>query len=806
MADAMNQTEADTGASLPPDSMIILPVRQTVLFPGTVLPLAIGRPASVAAAQEAVRAERPLGVLLQTDSAVDDPTPAQMHRIGTVAQVLRYVTAPDGTHHVICQGARRFRVLDFIPGYPYMVARIEEIGVSEVMNAEIEARVGLLRQRMQEALQLLPNVPAELAAAIESITSASALADFVAGVSDARPSEKQEILETIDVKERLDKLLALVAQRIEVLKLSKTIGEQTQQSLSSQQREHILREQLRQIQKELGEGDDKPAEIAELREQIEKADMPKEAAEQAKKELKRLERMPEAAAEYGMVRNYLEWLIELPWSKLDPDTIDVAEARRILDEDHYGLPKVKRRILEYLAVRKLNPAGKSPILCFVGPPGVGKTSLGQSIARAIGRKFVRLSLGGVHDEAEIRGHRRTYIGALPGNIIQSIRKAGTRNPVMMLDEVDKLGQGLHGDPSSALLEVLDPEQNSTFRDNYLAVAFDLSKVMFIATANVLDAIPGPVRDRMEVIELPGYTEDEKFEIAKRYLLKRQLEASGLSASQCEITEAAIRIVIRDYTREAGVRTLERHIGAICRNVAVRIAEGVADHLRVDVADIPAILGAPRYENEVAMRTSVPGVATGLAWTPVGGDILFVEATRVPGHNKLILTGQLGDVMKESAQAALTLVKARAQDLGIDPAIFDKSDIHVHVPAGAIPKDGPSAGVAMFVALSSLLMGRVARSDTAMTGEISLRGLVLPIGGVKEKVLAAARAGITTVLLPSRNKKDLEDVPEAARKQVRFVWLDHVNDALAAALDAAGQDEGAGGADSDRPSRQAAKAG
>ena len=467
MADAMNQTEADKGASLPPDSMIILPVRQTVLFPGTVLPLAIGRPASVAAAQEAVRAERPLGVLLQTDSAVDDPTPAQMHRIGTVAQVLRYVTAPDGTHHVICQGARRFRVVDFIPGYPYMVARIEEIGVSEVMNAEIEARVGLLRQRMQEALQLLPNVPAELAAAIESITSASALADFVAGVSDARASEKQEILETIDVKERLDKLLALVAQRIEVLKLSKTIGEQTQQSLSSQQREHILREQLRQIQKELGEGDDKPAEIAELREQIEKADMPKEAAEQAKKELKRLERMPEAAAEYGMVRNYLEWLIELPWSKLDPDTIDVAEARRILDEDHYGLPKVKRRILEYLAVRKLNPEGKSPILCFVGPPGVGKTSLGQSIARAIGRKFVRLSLGGVHDEAEIRGHRRTYIGALPGNIIQSIRKAGTRNPVMMLDEVDKLGQGFHGDPSSALLEVLDPEQNSTFRDNYL---------------------------------------------------------------------------------------------------------------------------------------------------------------------------------------------------------------------------------------------------------------------------------------------------------------------------------------------------
>jgi ATP-dependent Lon protease len=591
-----------------------------------------------------------------------------------------------------------------------------------------------------------------------------------------------------------------------VLKLSKTIGEQTQQSLSSQQREHILREQLRQIQKELGEGDEKSAEIAELRELIEKAGMPKEAEDQAKKELKRLERMPEAAAEFGMIRTYLDWLIDMPWSKLDPDSIDIAEARRILDEDHYGLPKIKRRILEYLAVRKLNPEGKSPILCFVGPPGVGKTSLGQSIARATGRKFARLSLGGVHDEAEIRGHRRTYIGALPGNIIQSIRKAGTRNPVMMLDEVDKLGVGFHGDPSSALLEVLDAEQNATFRDNYLAVAFDLSKVMFIATANVLDTIPGPVRDRMEIIELPGYTEDEKLKIAERYLLKRQLEASGLKPEQCEITEAAIRTIIRDYTREAGVRNLERHIGAVCRHVAMRIAEGALAHLQVDVADIPTILGPGKFENEVAMRTSVPGVATGLAWTPVGGDILFVEATRVPGRNKLILTGQLGEVMKESAQAALTLVKARAQDLDVDPNLFEKSDVHVHVPAGAIPKDGPSAGVALFVALVSLLTGRTVRSDTAMTGEISLRGLVLPIGGVKEKVLAATRAGITTVLLPSRNKKDLEDVPESARKQVRFVWLDRVDDAIAAALVPAGErdDGNAPDQESSPSARQAAQ--
>ena len=766
--------------------MIILPVRQAVLFPGMVLPLAIGRPSSIAAAQEAVRSERMLGILLQTDPAAEDPSPEQLHRVGTCAQVLRYVTATDGTHHVICRGVRRFRALEFLPGFPFQVARVEEIGVNEVMTTEIEVRVALLKERAREAIQLLPNIPGEVAAAIDNLTSGSELADFIAGLIDAQPAEKQEILETIDVKERLDKVLTMLAQRIQVLRLSKEISEQTQKSLSSQQREHLLREQLRQIQKELGEGDEKSVEIAELRAAIEKAGMPKEAEEQARKELKRLERMPEAAAEYAMIRAYLEWLIELPWSKLTQDNIDIPEARRILDEDHYGLPKVKRRILEYLAVRKLNPDGKSPILCFVGPPGVGKTSLGQSIARATGRKFVRLSLGGVHDEAEIRGHRRTYIGALPGNIIQSIRKAGTRNPVMMLDEVDKLGVGFHGDPSSALLEVLDPEQNSTFRDNYLAVPFDLSKVMFIATANILDTVPGPVRDRMEVIELPGYTEEEKLEIAKRYLLKRQLAASGLTSEQCEITEDAIRVIIRDYTREAGVRNLERLIGAAFRHAAMRIAEGAAERVRIDAAALPAILGPRRFENEVAMRTSVPGVATGLAWTPTGGDILFIEATRVSGRGKLILTGQLGEVMKESAQAALTLVKARATLLGINSALFDKSDVHIHVPAGAIPKDGPSAGVAMVVALVSLLAERTARSDTAMTGEISLRGLVLPIGGVKEKVLAAVRAGIKTVLLPARNRKDLEDVPDSARKQVKFVWLEHVDDAVAAALNRTGE--------------------
>ena len=766
---------------LPPGAMIILPVRQVVLFPGVVLPLSIGRPASIAAAQEAVRNEQPLGILLQKDPNVEDPTPEQLFRIGTAAQILRYITAPDGTHHVICSGTRRIRVLDFVPGYPFLVAKVEEIGTSETLTPDIAARVELVRGRAREAIGLLPAAPPELAAAIEALESPSALADFVAGIVDAKPTEKQDVLETIDVKQRLDKVLVMLVQRIEVLKLSKEISEQTQQSLSLQQREHVLREQLRQIQKQLGEDDDKSADITELRQQIEKAGMPKEAEEQALSELNRLERMPDVAAEYGMIRTYLEWLVELPWSKLTPDAIDIGAARRILDEDHYGLPKVKRRILEYLAVRKLNPDGKSPILCFAGPPGVGKTSLGQSIARATGRKFARLSLGGVHDEAEIRGHRRTYIGALPGNIIQLIRKAGTGNPVLMLDEVDKLGAGFHGDPSSALLEVLDPEQNSTFRDNYLGVAFDLSKVMFIATANILDTIPGPVRDRMEIIDIPGYTEQEKLEIATRYLLKRQLKAAGLSADQCEITESAIRDIIRDYTREAGVRNLERLIGAVCRHVALRVAEGTVDHVRVGVADLQVILGPRRFENEAAMRTSVPGVATGLAWTPTGGDILFVEATRVPGRNRLLLTGQLGDVMKESAQAALTLVKSRSASLGIDQAVFEKSDVHVHVPAGAIPKDGPSAGVAMFLALVSLFTGRTVHSDIAMTGEISLRGLVLPIGGVKEKILAASRAGITTVMLPSRNKKDLEDVPETVRKQTHFTWLDNVDDAIAAGL-------------------------
>jgi ATP-dependent Lon protease len=771
--------------ALPEDTLILIPTRNLVLFPGTVLPITLGRQRTIAAAQAAIKLSRPLGLLLQRDPTTDDPIPVDLHRMGTEASLLRYLTSPDGTHHAICQGERRFRVVDFVDGYPFLAARIERVPEVEATSKDIEARLLNLRNQAIEVLQLLPQVPAELVNAVQAVTSAPALADLIASFMDITPPEKQEILETVDVEARLDRVSAMLAYRIEVLRLSRQISEQTKGKIDDRQREFLLREQIKTIQKELGEGEDaKAQEIAELVKKIAEAKMPLEVEEHAKRELARLERMPEAAGEYSMARTYLEWLTELPWSVESGKAVDIAEARRILDADHYGLAKIKRRILEYLAIQQLNPGGRSPILCFVGPPGVGKTSLGQSIARATGRKFVRVSLGGTHDEAEIRGHRRTYIGALPGNIIQGIRRAGSRDCVMMLDEVDKLGRGIQGDPSSALLEVLDPEQNSTFRDNYLGVPFDLSRVMFITTANVLDTVPGPLRDRMEVIDLPGYVEDEKFEIARRYLVDRQLKANGLTTEQAEVTDAALRAIIRDYTREAGVRQLEREIGAVLRSAAMRIAERTAPHVRVEPGDLAEILGPPRFEGEVAMRTSVPGVATGLAWTPVGGDILFIEATRIPGDGRLILTGQLGEVMRESAQAALSLVKARASALGLDPAMFAKSDIHIHVPAGAIPKDGPSAGVAMFTALVSLLTNRTARSDTAMTGEISLRGLVLPVGGIKEKVVAAARAGLGTVILPARNRKDYEEVPEGARNALRFVWAERVEEVIEAALEPA----------------------
>jgi ATP-dependent Lon protease len=769
--------------ALPEDALILIPTRNLVLFPGTVLPITLGRQRSVVAAQTAMRLSRTVGLVLQRDPSIDDPIPVDLHRMGVEASLLRYVTSPDGGHHAICQGERRFRVLDFLDGYPFLAARVERIPEVEATTRDIEARLLNLRNQALEVLQLLPQTPAELVGAVQSVTSAPALADLIASFMDITPQEKQEILETVDIERRLQRVSEMLAYRIEVLRLSRQISEQTKGKIDDRQREFLLREQIRTIQKELGEGEDaKAQEIAELTKKIAEAKMPPEVEEHTKRELARLDRMPEASGEYSMARTYLEWLTELPWSVESGKSVDIAEARRILDADHYGLSKIKRRILEYLAIQQLNPGGRSPILCFVGPPGVGKTSLGQSIAKATGRKFVRVSLGGVHDEAEIRGHRRTYIGALPGNIIQGIRRAGARDCVMMLDEVDKLGRGIQGDPSSALLEVLDPEQNSTFRDNYLGVPFDLSRVMFITTANVLDSVPGPLRDRMEVIDLPGYVEDEKFEIARRYLVDRQLLANGLTPDKAEITDAALHAIIRDYTREAGVRQLEREIGAVLRSVAMRIAEGTASHVRVEPQDLTEILGPPRFEGEVAMRTSIPGVATGLAWTPVGGDILFIEATRTPGGGRLILTGQLGDVMKESAQAALSLVKGRASGLGLDAEMFEKSDIHIHVPAGAIPKDGPSAGVAMYTALVSLLTNRTVRSDTAMTGEISLRGLVLPVGGIKEKVVAAARASLSTVILPARNRKDYEEIPEAARNSLHFVWAERVEDVMEAALE------------------------
>jgi ATP-dependent Lon protease len=782
-AEAAEPAGLEAIAAVPADALILITTRNLVLFPGIVLPMTLGRQRSVIAAQTAIRLNRPVGLLLQREATADDPMPVDLHRVGTEANLLRYVTSPDGSHHVICQGERRFRVTEFLDGYPFFVARVEGVPESEEQSTEIEARLVNLRNLALETLQLLPQTPAELVNAVQSVTSAPALTDLIASFMDITPVEKQEVLETFAIERRLERVSEFLAHRLEVLRLSRQISDRTKETIDDRQREFLLREQLKTIQQELGEGDDaKSQEIAELRRKIEAAKMPPDIESHAKKEVARLERMPEAAGEYSMARTYLEWLIELPWSIEDEPPIDIAEARRILDEDHYGLPKVKRRILEFLAIHKLNPGGRSPILCFVGPPGVGKTSLGQSIARATARKFVRVSLGGTHDEAEIRGHRRTYIGALPGNILQGIRRAGSRNCVMMLDEIDKLGRSNQGDPASALLEVLDPEQNSTFRDNYLGVPFDLSRVMFITTANVLDSVPGPLRDRMEVIDLSGYTEDEKFEIARRYLVVRQLKANGLAAGQAEIGDDALHAIIRDYTREAGVRQLEREIGGVFRSAAMRIAEGSATEIRITPEDLPEILGPRRFESEVAMRTSIPGVATGLAWTPVGGDILFIEATRIPGKGGLILTGQLGDVMKESAQAALSLVKGKAAGLGLDTKLFDHSDIHIHIPAGAIPKDGPSAGVAMFTALVSLLTGRTVKSDTAMTGEISLRGLVLPVGGIKEKIVAAARAGLGTVILPARNRRDYEEIPEAARDALRFIWAEKVEEVIEAALE------------------------
>lgn len=762
---------------IPKDALILVPLRNAVLFPGVISPIAIGRAASVAAALEAARSGSKVGFLLQREPEVNEITADDLHLIGTAGQITRMISSGEGTYHVVVQGQERFRVKDFLKGWPFLVARVVTVESEPASLApELEARFIQLKRQVIEAVPLLPNTTAELVDVLESVNSPGLFCDMITNVLDVKKHEKQEVLECFALEQRLDKVINLVSERVAVLRLSREIGEKTKKEFDERRREHILREQMHQIQKELGEGGELTAEIEELKDAINTAGMPEDTLKHAKKEFSRLQRMGENSAEASMVRTYLEWLSELPWPPQPAPLIDINTARQVLDNDHYGLEKIKRRILEYLAVRKLAPEGKSPILCFVGPPGVGKTSLGQSIARATGRQFQRVALGGTHDESEIRGHRRTYIGALPGNIIQAIKRAGSRCGVLMLDEIDKLGAGgFHGDPSSALLEVLDPMQNAKFRDNYLGVDFDLSQVMFITTANVLDTIPGALRDRMEIIELPGYTEEEKLEIAKRYLLTRQFEANGLKPKQVTLEEEAIEEIISNYTREAGVRNLEREIGSTLRAAAMQIAEGKTEHVRITANDLPSILGPPKYESDVALRTAMPGVATGLAWTPVGGDILFIEANKVPGAGKLTLTGQLGDVMKESAQAALTLAKTYLNDA------LEKTDIHIHIPAGATPKDGPSAGVTIYVALVSLLLNKEVRPDVAMTGEISLRGMVLPVGGVKEKLLAALRAGITTVMLPKRNEKDIEEIPPTAREKLKLIFIERVEDAIACAI-------------------------
>ncbi|MBE0549152.1 MAG: endopeptidase La [Rubrivivax sp.] len=775
------ETPASPITALPDDVVALVPMRNVVLFPHVLMPIIVGRERSLAALRHAVAAEAPLGIVLQKNAQVDEPGFDELCAIGTLATVVRQVESADGQIHAVCHGRQRFRLRELVPGHAFLAARIERIEEPEQPTTAAEALGMQLRERAVEILSLLPGVPAELAHALQATRAPSQLADITASLMDVELSEKQMLLEMLSTEERLRKVLQLLTHRIEVLRLSQEIGERTKEQLQDRERKFILREQLKTIQKELGEDGDQNPEIERLEQAIAKAGMPSDTEAHVRKELQRLRRSSGTGAESGPLQTWIEWMAELPWGVPESPPIDLAAARAVLEADHFGLERVKQRILEFLAVKKLNPQGRAPILCFVGPPGVGKTSLGQSIARALQRPFARVSLGGVHDEAEMRGHRRTYVGALPGNIVQALRKAGARDCVMMLDEVDKLSASYQGDPSAALLEVLDPEQNSTFRDNYLGVPFDLSRVVFIATANVIDNVSPPVRDRMEVIELPGYTQEEKLQIAHRYLVPRQLEANGLQAGQCEIDDEALQAIVAGHTREAGVRQFEREIARVMRSVAMRVAEGGAPAVRVDAAQVEEILGPAKFEREAALRASLPGVATGLAWTPVGGDILFIEATRMAGSGKLILTGQLGDVMKESAQAALTLVKSTAAALQIPAAAFEAVDVHLHVPAGAIPKDGPSAGVAMFVALASLFSNRAVRHDAAMTGEISLRGLVLPVGGIKEKVLAAQRAGIAMVLLPARNRKDLHEVPEAARAALQFVWLDTVEDAIRATL-------------------------
>jgi len=764
-----------------PDELPILPLRGTVLYPDLILPIMVGRKKSVKLIDDAMDSDRIIGVITQKRSEIEDPRETDLYSVGVAALILRMIRELDGSQRVIVQGVSRMKVKEYIQREPYYKARSEVIDEGLVQGVEIEALMMNLKNLFQRAVELAPYLTTELGTMVSNIKSPSILADLIASNLNISTTEKQGILETFDVRERLTKVHLFLNKEVQVLELGNKIQSQVKEDMDRTQREYYLREQLKAIKKELGELDEHSTEIKELREKIKKAKMPPDALAAAEKELDRLAKIPPASAEYTVARTYLDWLAELPWSETTEDNLDIDNAQKTLDEDHYDLEKVKKRILEYLAVRKLKADMKGPILCFVGPPGVGKTSLGKSIARTMGRKFIRISLGGVRDEAEIRGHRRTYVGALPGRIIQGIKKAGSNNPVFMLDEVDKIGMDFRGDPSSALLEVLDPEQNFSFSDHYIDVPFDLQKVMFITTANVLDTIPPALRDRMETLELPGYSEDQKMMIAKEFLIPKQINEHGLSSEFIEFDDAALQTVISSYTREAGVRNLEREIATICRGVAKDVARGIKEKVVIVPDNLHKFLGPVKFFPEVAERTSDPGVATGLAWTPTGGDIIFVEATKMRGEKGLTLTGQLGDVMKESAQAALAYVRSKAKELGIDEDFFGKNDIHIHVPAGAIPKDGPSAGITMFVALTSLLTNKPVRNDVAMTGEITLRGLVLPVGGIKEKVLAGMRAGIRTIILPKKNEKDLEEIPEHIRNQMNFKFIQRMDEAIELAL-------------------------
>jgi len=775
--------QGDGGDAAPdiPAEAAILPVRNMVIYPGTVLPLHIGREKSRRLLGGVLPDQKVIVSVCQRKPETEDPQPDDLHNVGTAVIVLKLLKLEDDNQSIIVHGRARVRIEEYIQREPYMIAKIRVLEESFSESTQTQALILTARNTARRVIELSPNIPDEAVMVLNNIDSPNMLTDFLASNLPLETPIKQQLLEELDVSARLRLLVIELQRQLEVLELGQKIQTQVKANIDKGQREYFLQEQMKAIQKELGQGDERQTEVTELREKIDAASMPDVVKKEALRELDRMAKVPQASPEYSVIRTYMDVMTELPWSKSTEDKLDVNRAAKILDRDHYDLEKVKRRILEFLAVRKLAPHSRGPILCFVGPPGVGKTSLGQSIARAMGRKFIRMSLGGLHDEAELRGHRRTYIGAMPGRIVQELRKAGTNNPVFMLDELDKVGNDFRGDPTSALLEVLDPAQNSTFQDNYLNAPFDLSRVLFIATANYMAPVPPALRDRMEVIELPGYTKLEKLRIATKYLVGRQLEQNGLLASRVKWTEAALSLTIDQYTREAGVRELERQIGTVCRGIAALVAAGKVRRRTVTPAVVAKFLGPRKYESELALRTSTPGVATGLAFTPTGGEIIFVEATAYPGKGNLTLTGQIGDVMKESAITAFSLLKSRATIYGLDPEAIGKQDVHVHVPAGAVPKDGPSAGVAMATALASLLTGKTVRPDVAMTGEITLRGLVLPIGGVKEKVLAAKSAGIRTVVLPARNKKDLPDVPPEAKKDMQFIFAKQIDEVFATAL-------------------------